>query len=129
MRLLLDTHVAIHSVSAVRRLPAALLDHLLLNAGESYISSVALWEIAIKRSIPRRDPMPFDADTALRYFIEAGHQMLAVQPQHAVAVGTLPTLHGDPFDRLLVAQAISEDMQFVTMDRLLADYHPNVIAF
>jgi PIN domain nuclease of toxin-antitoxin system len=55
--------------------------------------------------------------------------MLAVRPQHAVAVGTLPSLHGDPFDRLLIAQAISEDMQFVTMDRLLADYHPNVIAF
>jgi len=116
-------------VHAVRSLPAALVDYLKRNPEPIYVSNITLWEIAIKQSVPRRDPMPFDAHTAFRYFTEAGYQMLDVRPSHAIAVGTLPNLHGDPFDRLLVAQAIAEDMQFVTMDRLLAGYHDTIVTF
>jgi PIN domain nuclease of toxin-antitoxin system len=116
-------------VHASRSLPAKLLDYLASSSEAMYVSNTTLWEIAIKQSVPRSDPMPFDADTACRHFKEAGYEMLDVRPAHAIAVGSLPNLHSDPFDRLLVAQAISEVMQFVTLDRLLTAYHPSIAAF
>lgn len=129
MTLLLDTHIAIWSVSRTARLPQTVIEFILANPGGTYVSAMSLLEIAIKHSLPRRDPPPFGAETALRFFVEAGYQMLDVQPHHSVGVERLANVHSDPFDRLMISQAISEGMQFVTMDRLLAAYHPNVLTF
>jgi PIN domain nuclease of toxin-antitoxin system len=66
--------------------------------------------------------MPVSAEAALAYFEESGYRMLAVEPQHAVAVGTLPAHHNDPFDRMLVAQARVATMRLLTADAVLAPY-------
>lgn len=129
MRLLLDTHVAVWSVAAAGRLPGALVEVMRRNAAETYVSAASLWEIAIKHGLPRRDQMPFDANTAKRYFEEAGLQVMDVRSRHAIGVGDLPRLHADPFDRMLVAQAIAEGMMLLTMDRTVAGYGDAVMLF
>lgn len=66
--------------------------------------------------------MPLSGREACRTFEEAGYRLLPVTPEHAVAVDALPRLHGDPFDRLLVAQALIEPLHLLTRDARLADY-------
>jgi PIN domain nuclease of toxin-antitoxin system len=79
---------------------------LLTDASASvWVSAASIWEIAIKHSLGRGD-MPVSASDASRYFLESGYRLLAIEPEHAAAVETLPLHHHDPFDRILVAQAL-----------------------
>lgn len=89
------------------------------------VSAASVWEIAIKRALGRSG-IPFAATAALDYCSQAGYQLLAVRPEHAAAVETLPKLHGDPFDRMLVAQALTEPMHLITHDRMLAGYSETI---
>lgn len=88
---------------------------------------VALWEISVKHSLGRGD-MPVSGQEAMGYFREAGYRFLPIEPEHAVAVEELPRHHADPFDRLLVAQALVEPMRLVTHDRTVARYSDTIIA-
>jgi len=125
VRLLLDTHVLLWAAFASRRLPStarALLedeDNILL------FSVASLWEVAIKRSLGRDD---FQVDPRLlrRGLTDNGYEELPVQGPHAVAVDSLPPLHKDPFDRILVAQSLVEGVTLLTMDPLLARYPASV---
>ena len=63
----------------------------------------------------------------MRYFIASGYRLLAIEPEHVVAVEALPAHHQDPFDRLLVAQALVEPMRLVTHDRFVALYSDTII--
>lgn len=82
------------------------------------VSAASLWEIAIKRSLGK-----LRAPESLPEEIErAGFSWLAIEPRHGWAVGTLPDHHRDPFDRLLIAQAIEEDLPIVTADPRFGDY-------
>ena len=87
---------------------------------------MSFWEIAVKASRARRRPddFPFGAQKALDLFLEAGFDILPVLPAHAIAVEALPPLHRDPFDRILVAQALSEPMHLLTRDRAVLAYLP-----
>jgi len=85
-----------------------------------------VWEIAIKHALGRGD-MPVSGEDAARYFRESGYRFLAVEPEHAVAVEGLATHHQDPFDRILVAQALSEPMRLMTHDPLVARYSDTII--
>jgi len=80
-----------------------------------------LWEIAIKRALGRDD---FHADPGVlrRGLLESGYEELPINGDHAVAVGVLPALHRDPFDRMLVAQAAVEGMTLVTADAQVVKY-------
>jgi PIN domain nuclease of toxin-antitoxin system len=91
-----------------------------------WISSATIWEIAIKYSIGRGD-MPVSSQDALRYFRESGYRFLPVEPEHAVAVEVLPEHHNDPFDRILVAQALVEPMRLMTHDPQVARYSDTII--
>jgi len=93
------------------------------------VSAASIWEIAIKHALARRKPntMPLSGTMALGYFQKAGYEMLAVTSGHAAAVERLKAHHTDPFDRLLVAQALSEPLRLLTHDRQLADYSDSVI--
>lgn len=71
--------------------------------------------------------VPISGGDALQYFLGAGYEMLAVSPEHAAGVDTLPGRHGDPFDRILVAQAIAEPLRLLTADARLAEYSDTVI--
>lgn len=71
--------------------------------------------------------MPVSGSEALRYFNASGYRMLPVEAEHAVAVETLPALHQDPFDRILVAQALTEPMRLITHDATVARYSDTII--
>jgi PIN domain nuclease of toxin-antitoxin system len=128
MRLLLDTHVAIWELSDDARLSAHARKTIRDPENVVFVSTVSLWEIAIKfaRRRGRRDDMPISARQALDLFLSAGYEILAITAQHALAVGDLPSLHADPFDRMLVAQARSEPIHLMTSDATLAAYGPEI---
>lgn len=129
MRLLLDTHVAIWAVSETRKLPAAALEAIGDGENEVFVSLVSLWEIAIKHSLPPRRQLAMSAENALLHFEEAHFSLLPMSTRHIRAVQGVEGLHGDPFDRMLVAQALTETINFVTFDGALIGYHPLVMSF
>lgn len=83
-------------------------------------------EIAIKHALGRGD-MPISGKEAVRYFVESGYRFLAVEAEHAIAVEDLAPIHKDPFDRILVAQALVEPMRLMTHDPQLAGYSDTII--
>lgn len=129
MRLLLDTHIAIWMVTGDERLPKSAAALIADPGNGKYVSVVSLWEIATKFALNRGlpDEMPMSATDALSDFEAAEFRMLPVSPAHAAAVDGLPLLHGDPFDRLLYAQAMTEPLRLLTADRRLGDYGPLVL--
>lgn len=126
MNLLLDTHVALWAIADSPRLSQRARDMIESPRAMIWISAATIWEIAIKHSLGRGD-MPISAENALRYFTASGYRFLAIEPEHAVAAGTLPTHHADPFDRLLLAQALTEPMRLLTHDATVARYSDTVI--
>jgi PIN domain nuclease of toxin-antitoxin system len=120
-RFLVDTQLLLWNVYGSRKLPASVARLFRDGRHEFFYSAASLWEIAIKAGRGRED---FVADTAaIRDALEEnGFHELPVTAQHAVAVSTLPPLHADPFDRMLVAQAIAEPMALITSDERLAAY-------
>jgi PIN domain nuclease of toxin-antitoxin system len=118
MRLLLDTHIFVWLTANDKRLTAP-ARQILLNADQIFVSSASIWEIAIKSAINKIRVNPQDAIQEMQI---NGFDELTVSSVHAAAVAKLPLLHRDPFDRLLVAQAIEEHLQFVTADSELAAY-------
>ena len=125
MRLLLDTHIALWAVTASPLLPRQ-AEMAILAADEVFVSVASLWEVAIKHALGRGD-MPVSSSQAMRAFIDAGYRLLDIKPAHAVRVETLPPLHRDPFDRLLVAQALEEPLTLVTADLVLGGYSPAIV--
>lgn len=131
MRLLLDTHVALWAITDSPRLTQPVRSLIADEANTVFVSAASLWEIAIKFGLARGGPkdMPLSAAQALTYFEAAGFVMLPVTAQHAVAVGNLPPLHSDPFDRILVAQAMTEPFRLVTHDPIVGSYSDAIITF
>lgn len=120
MRILLDTHIALWAVTGNAQLgPQAV--QAILAADEVFVSTASLWEIAIKHSLGRGD-MPVTSAQALHAFESAGYGLLAIKPAHALRVEQLAPIHRDPFDRLLVAQALVEPMTLITRDPTVARY-------
>lgn len=131
MRLLLDTHVALWAIDASPRLPDPIRKLIASEADEVVVSAVSVWEISIKyaRARGRPNDMPLSGNQALGLFNQAGYTLLPVSPEHAAAVDSLRRLHDDPFDRLLVAQALFEPLRLVTHDAAVAAYSDTVILF
>jgi PIN domain nuclease of toxin-antitoxin system len=121
MRLLLDTHLLLWAVGVSGRLPAPARKLLDDSENELLFSSASLWEIAIK-SGTRRDDFDVDVRLVRRTLLNSLYVELPVTGEHAVAVADLPSLHRDPFDRLLVAQSIVEGITLLTADRIVARY-------
>ena len=130
MRLLLDTHIALWAIVDHPSL-SPLARRLIQDPDNQVVVSVAtVWEISIKHALARGGPndMPISGQTALTYFRNAGYEMLDIIPAHAVAVETLPPLHGDPFDRMLVAQAMTVPLRLLTRDPRIISYSDSIIA-
>ena len=125
MKLLLDTHLLLWAAYKPERLSSAARSLLEDPNSELVFSSASLWEVVIKHGLGRPD---FRTDPRLlrRGLVENGYVELTVTSAHALAVDTLPQLHKDPFDRLLVAQALAEGMTFATTDAQLPAYPGNV---
>ena len=118
MRLLLDTHAVIWWFIGNPRLPASIRELIYANAGEVFISAASAFEVALK---VRRGGLP-EAERLSRHFQEMsddeGFHSLSVTVEHALKAGSLPIEHRDPFDRLLIAQAITENMALVSNESL-----------
>ena len=125
MRILLDTHIALWAVTGSRRL-ASKGRQLILAADEVHVSAATMWEIAIKHTLGKGD-RPVSSGQALQAFRDAGYALLNIKPEHAVRVEDLPSIHNDPFDRLLVAQAQFQPITLITSDRLVSDYGAGIV--
>jgi len=126
LNLLLDTHVALWAITDSPKLSQQARDLIESPKTIAWVSVASVWEIAIKHALGRGD-MPVSSQDAVRYFQESGYRFLPVQAEHAVTVETLPAHHQDPFDRILVAQALVEPMRLITHDALVARYSDTVI--
>jgi len=125
LRVLLDTHIALWAVVGSRRL-APRAKELILAADEVFVSVASLWEVAIKHGLGRGD-MPISSAQALQAFSDAGYALLDIRPSHALAVERLAPIHSDPFDRILVAQALVEPVTLITRDALVASYSSAIV--
>jgi PIN domain nuclease of toxin-antitoxin system len=121
MKLLLDTHLLLWAAGSPERLPPVALPLLEDPANELFFSAASLWEIAIKRGLGRSD-FQVDARVLRRGLLDNGYQELAITAEHAVSIDSLPPIHKDPFDRILVAQATVEGITLLTVDALVAKY-------
>lgn len=126
MNLLLDTHVALWAITDSPKLPQNARDMIQSPKTTVWISAASIWEIAIKHALGRGG-MPVSSQDAVRYFGESGYRFLAVEAEHAAAVEELAAHHQDPFDRILVAQALVEPMRLMTHDSLVALYSDTII--
>ena len=121
MRILLDTHYLIWAINQPDRLPPAVSETLQNASSDICFSAASIWEIAIKYGLKRPDfqTSPNQVSQAAK---RIGFEPLAVTADDAAAVSALPLHHRDPFDRLLVAQALNQPARLLTADPLLARY-------
>ena len=122
MKLLLDTHLLLWAAGQPKRLSATARKLIENPQNTLLFSPASLWEISIKRSLGRED---FKADPRLlrRGLLDNGYVELPITSEHAVALEALPAIHKDPFERILVAQAMVEGIPLLTADPILAKYH------
>ena len=118
MRLLLDTHVFLWVLAGSRQLKAP-VRRLLDEADAVYVSSASVWEVAIKAALGKIEADPLSVAQAIG---PSGFTELPITSGHAAAVAALPALHHDPFDRLLIAQALQEPLRLLTADDTVAQY-------
>lgn len=125
MKLLLDTQLLLWAAGQPERLSAAARRQLNNLKNELIFSAASLWEITIKNSLGRED---FRVEPRLlrRALLDNGYTELPVTSEHAVNVDALPPLHKDPFDRLLIAQALVEGITLLTADAQVARYRGSV---
>jgi PIN domain nuclease of toxin-antitoxin system len=121
MKLLLDTHLLLWAAGAPNRLSPTARKWIDTPANDLLFSAASIWEVAIKRGLGRSD---FQADprTLRRGLLDNGYNELPILSGHVVAIESLPPIHKDPFDRLLVAQAITEGITLLTADSVVAKY-------
>ncbi len=121
MILLLDTHLLLWAAGQPERLSAAATALLLNPSNELLFSAASIWEVTIKSGLGR-DDFQVDPRRFWRMLLTHDYRELPVKSEHTIAVGDLPLLHKDPFDRLLIAQARTEGLTLLTTDALVADY-------
>jgi PIN domain nuclease of toxin-antitoxin system len=121
MKLLLDTHLLVWSSWTPSKVSS--IGHAFINnfENELFFSAASLWEIAIKQSLGKRG-FDIDARDLRSGLLKNGYNELPVTSNHAIATRVLPALHKDPFDRILVAQALVEGITLLTVDPVVARY-------
>ena len=128
MKLLLDTHVLLWAAGSPAQLPPDARAMLEDPDNELVFSAASLWEITIKRSLGRAD-FQVDARVLRRGLLDNGYLELPITSEHAVFIDSLPPIHKDPFDRILIAQATVEGITLLTADALIAQYPGPIRAF
>lgn len=121
MKLLLDTHLLLWAAAMPEKLSPkarALITH---SANDLIFSAASLWEVAIKAGLGRAD---FDIDPTLlrKGLVENGYNELVITASHGIATSNLASVHKDPFDRILIAQAVTEGIELLTSDPVVARY-------
>lgn len=121
MKFLLDTQILLWAAGQPEHLSAAARRILKQEQNQLIFSAASLWEIAIKNTLGR-DDFRVDPRVLRRGLLDNGYIELPISSQHAVSIDSLPPLHKDPFDRLLLAQAVTEGITLLTADAQLARY-------
>jgi PIN domain nuclease of toxin-antitoxin system len=121
MKLLLDTHLLLWAAGEPRRLSKQARALIANPDNELLFSAASLWEVAIKRGLGR-DDFKVDARLLRRGLLDNGYTELPILSDHVVATESLPLIHQDPFDRILVAQATVEGITLLTIDSLVSQY-------
>jgi PIN domain nuclease of toxin-antitoxin system len=124
LRLLLDTHVLLWGFVSPERLPDAVRAAIRSPSDDIIVSVASLWEIAIKTRLGKLHA-PVDLPALIDN--DPDYDLLPILPEHAWRVRQLPLLHRDPFDQLLIAQALVEDLTIVTHDRAIPAYGASTI--
>ena len=133
MNYLADTHILLWAITNHSKLPKKARTIIEDEENNIFYSFANIWEIAIKHAL-RKPDMPISSKEFNDYCLESGYIPLITEPQHAYATESLqydaesaPSIHRDPFDRLLLAQAKAEGMKLLTHDRLIPFYHEDCI--
>lgn len=123
MRLLIDTQIFIWAIMESEHLSVQTRE-IILSASDVFVSAASIWEIAIKARLGRLEGNPKEFVASIE---QSGFKELAISARHAAMVHDLPFHHRDPFDRLLIAQALAEPLRLLTADRTLGQYSDLVI--
>lgn len=121
MKLLLDTHLLLWAAEDIKRVPRRARERMMDLQNDLFFSAASLWEITIKHGLKRPD-FQVDARLLRRGLIDNGYGELPVLSEHGVAIDSLPLIHKDPFDRMLIAQAIVDGITLLTDDPVLGQY-------
>lgn len=121
MKLLLDTHLLLWLAATPKKLSKKARVVIENQDNELFFSAASIWEVAIKQTLGR-DDFTVDAHLLRRGLLDNGYSELPILSEHAVAVNSLPDIHKDPFDRMLVAQATVEGFVLLTADATVAKY-------
>jgi PIN domain nuclease of toxin-antitoxin system len=121
MKLLLDTHLLLWAAQGIEQLPLDAQTLMSDPENELFFSVTSLWEIVIKSGLGRED-FKVDPRVLRRSLLDNGYHELPILSEHVVAVSSLPSIHKDPFDRLLVAQATVDGILLLTADIQVAKY-------
>ena len=124
MNLLLDTHILLWA--AAGELPKEAARYIDGTSNTLFFSPASIWEVVIKSRLNRKDFI-VDPPSLYRGLIDAGYEELDITGQHTLLVSSLPTLHKDPFDRLLLAQSAFEGIPLLTADEIIAQYPGSII--
>ncbi len=127
MKLLLDTHVVLWAAGQTEKLSTSARTLLTTPENDLFFSVASMWEIAIKRGLGRED-FKVNPRRLRKMLIANGYIELSIDAEHVFTVETLPLLHKDPFDRLLLAQARTEGMLLLTVDAAVLQYQESVLA-
>ena len=122
MRYLLDTHTAFWFFAGSPELSEGAKSEIIDIDNEIFVSVVSAWEIAIKRSLDREKSPLCSAGEFFDKVALSGFELVSLDPRHIIPVETLPYHHRDPFDRLLIATAMAEDMTFLSADENVVKY-------
>jgi PIN domain nuclease of toxin-antitoxin system len=126
LKLLLDTHILLWAAGQPEKLSGAARDLLLDPSNKLFFSAASIWEIVIKRGLGR-DDFRVEPGRLRKQLVINGYEELTVSSDHALAVDGLPTLHKDPFDRILIAQARTEGMLLLSSDSQIMCYCDGVM--
>lgn len=123
MRLLLDTHAMLWFLNAPSKLRSKARSAIASPRNKVFVSTVSIWEAMVKKSIGK---LAVKTDL-IEEITKAKFEFLDIHPRHALGVGDLPRHHDDPFDRMLITQAIIEELKIVTRDETFERYDVDLL--
>ncbi|MEX0966542.1 MAG: type II toxin-antitoxin system VapC family toxin [Bacteroidia bacterium] len=121
MNLLLDTHTVIWFFENDRQLSSTARELLEEPSNEAFISIASFWEMAIKVNL-RKLTLQKPLEETIKHILQKDFQLLPIKVEHTILVSRLPLHHRDPFDRILVAQSLSENLKFISKDSIFPEY-------
>jgi len=127
MRVLLDTHILLWGQAGDPALPKEAERAIKAEGNEAWVSVVSFWEIGLKHSIGKL-PLHIPLEAFFQTILDAHFMVLPLDPVHIVAASALPLHHRDPFDRMLIAQAMHEGMHLITVDAQFRAYDVPLIS-